>query len=179
MEGASASVGVLEWRVYAVPVAEIRPVHVPTLAGRVPTLPATATKIYADGARVDAPVVWEPIAPGTVQQPATSFTRVGVVEGTPLTAEATVYVRQTEAVSITNLAEERIVTLAGRAPVLPPTVVATFNDGSRDSVSTAVTWQAIDPSRYAEPGQFTVSGQLAGTSLPATAIVTVLAAGGA
>ena len=96
------------------------------------------------------------------------------MEGTPLTAEATVYVRLTEAVSITSLAEERVVTPVDRAPVLPPTVVATYNDGSRDSVSTAVTWEEVDPSRYAQPGEFTVSGRVAGTSLPATAIVTVL-----
>jgi PKD repeat protein len=172
--GEIAAVGALEWKVYATPVASIRPVHVPTPAGTVPTLPATATKIYADGARVDAPVTWQPVSPADVQQPATSFGRVGVVEGTGLLAEATVYVRLTDAVSITSIAEEQIVTPVGRAPVLPPTVVATFNDGSRDSVSTTVTWEEIDPSSYAQPGQFTVTGTVAGTSLPATATVTVL-----
>jgi hypothetical protein len=172
--GEIAAVGALEWKVYATPVASIRPVHVPTPAGTVPTLPATATKIYADGARVDAPVTWQPVSPADVQQPATSFGRVGVVEGTGLVAEATAYVRLTDAVSITSIAEEQIVTPVGRAPVLPPTVVATFNDGSRDSVSTTVTWEEIDPSSYAQPGQFTVTGTVAGTSLPATATVTVL-----
>ena len=68
--GETASVGVLEWRLYAEPVTDVRPVHVPTLAGRVPTLPATATKLYADGARVEAPVTWQPVEPSAVQQPA-------------------------------------------------------------------------------------------------------------
>ena len=108
--GETASVGVLEWKVYATPVAALRPVHVPTLAGTVPPCRPTATKIYADGARVDAPVTWQPISPADVQQPATSFGRVGVVEGTALVAEATVYVRLTDAVSVTSIAEEQVVT---------------------------------------------------------------------
>jgi hypothetical protein len=166
-------VGVLEWKLYAEQVSAIRPVHVPTLTGAVPTLPATVTKIYSDGTRLDSPVVWEPVTPDQVRTPATSFTRVGIVEGTPLAAEATVYVRLTGAVSITSIADENIDTPAGRAPMLPATVIATYNDGSRDSVSTAVTWAPIDPDQYARPGQFTVSGQVAGTSLRATATVTV------
>jgi hypothetical protein len=173
LQSGAASVGVLEWKLYAEQVSAIRPVHVPTLTGAVPTLPATVTKIYSDGTRLDSPVVWEPVTPDQVRTPATSFTRVGIVEGTPLAAEATVYVRLTGAVSITSIADENIDTPAGRAPMLPATVIATYNDGSRDSVSTAVTWAPIDPDQYARPGQFTVSGQVAGTSLRATATVTV------
>jgi hypothetical protein len=178
LQSGAGSLGVLEWKLYAEPVAALREVHVPTLAGEVPTLPAAVTKIYADGTRVDSPVIWEPISPDQVREPGTSFTRVGVVEGTPLAAQATVYVRLTSAVSITAIAEEHVVTLAGRAPMLPPTVVATYNDGSRDSVSPTVTWAPIDPAQYAQPGQFTVLGRVTGTSLPATATVTVLAGPG-
>jgi hypothetical protein len=50
--------------------------------------------------------------------------------------------------------------------------VATYNDGSKDS-SAEVTWEAISPDKYAQPGTFTVNGQVAGTTVAAKATVTV------
>jgi len=44
-----------------------------------------------DGSRLDAPVVWEPITPAQVATAGT-FTRIGIVDGTPLRATATVTV---------------------------------------------------------------------------------------
>lgn len=173
LQSGAASVGVLEWKVYAEPVTDVRAVHVPTLAGNVPVLPPTATKRYADGGALDSAVTWQPITPDQVREPATSFTAVGVVDGTGVLVEATVYVRLTEAVSITAIAPEHVVTRVGRPPALPPTVVATYNDGSRDSIAPTVAWDPVDPARYAQPGQFTVTGRVAGTSLPAIATVSV------
>jgi hypothetical protein len=92
LQSGAASVGALEWKLYAEPVASIQPVRVDTPAGVIPTLPATVTKIYADGTGVDGAVVWEPITADQVAVPGTSFTRIGVVDGTPLRATATVTV---------------------------------------------------------------------------------------
>jgi hypothetical protein len=69
--------------------------------------------------------------------------------------------------------EEQIVTTAGVPPALPATVKATFNDGSADNVNTRVSWREVDPSEYAQPGTFVVTGTVEGTSLQARATVTV------
>jgi hypothetical protein len=61
--------------------------------------------------------------------------------------------------------EEQIVTTAGVPPALPATVKATFNDGSADNVNTRVSWREVDPSEYAQPGTFVVTGTVEGTSL--------------
>ncbi|WP_216853349.1 Ig-like domain-containing protein [Phytoactinopolyspora halotolerans] len=170
----AGGVGVLEWKVYAEAPESIRELHVPTLEGHVPDFPETVTAVHRDGSRAELPVVWPPIEPEQVATGGTSFEVTGVVQGAALPATATVYVRFTDAVEITSLAEEEVMTLAGVAPQLPPTVTATFNDGSRDNVSTTVNWEDVDPGQYAEPGTFTVTGQVAGTSIQATATVVVL-----
>jgi hypothetical protein len=92
LESGVASVGVLEWKLYAEPPVSIEPVSVSTPVGQVPTLPGTATKVYADATTVPAPVVWEPVTPEQVAAPAT-FTRIGIVDGTAVRATATVTVR--------------------------------------------------------------------------------------
>jgi hypothetical protein len=176
LQSGLASVGLLEWKAYAVPPAELRPVHVRTLVGEQPELPSTVTQRYDDGSRLDAAVSWQSVDPEQLRTPGTQFELAGVVEGTARVAQATVYVRDPGAVSITFVQPEQIRTLVGVAPALPDTVVATFNDGSVDSENVGVTWEAVDPSRYAQPGEFTVSGSVEGTSLPARADVTVLAA---
>jgi hypothetical protein len=173
LESGQASVGLLEWKAYAVPPERIRPVHVPTLAGELPDLPETVRQVYADGSALQAPVTWEAVTEEQVANGGTRFTILGLVEGTSLTAEATVYVRATDAVSITFIEEEDVVTRVGVPPALPDTVQATFNDGSVDNVNTRVTWAEVDPSQYAQPGTFTVTGTVEGTSLTATATVTV------
>jgi hypothetical protein len=45
--------------------------------------------------------------------------------------------------------------------------------GSADNVNTRVSWREIDPSQYAEPRTFVVTGTVEGTSLEARATVTV------
>jgi hypothetical protein len=59
-------------------------------------------------------------------------------------------------------------TVAG-PPDLPETVRASFTDGYDRAVP--VVWDEIDPAQYAQPGEFTVAGDAAGT--PVTATVTV------
>ncbi|HEU5471602.1 MAG TPA: discoidin domain-containing protein [Actinophytocola sp.] len=91
LQSGLASVGVLEWKLLAEPAVRVEPVTVATTVGRVPELPGTATKVYADGTTSAAPVVWQPITSDLVARPGT-FTRIGIVDGTALRATATVTV---------------------------------------------------------------------------------------
>ncbi|MFF0081983.1 LamG-like jellyroll fold domain-containing protein [Streptomyces canus] len=60
-------------------------------------------------------------------------------------------------------------TTDGTAPTLPSAVRATFSDGyDRD---TPVTWDAVPPEKYAEPGTFTVAGTAAGRAVRANVTV--------
>jgi hypothetical protein len=172
LESGGASVGLLEVKVYEVPPDGVRPVHVPTLVDTLPELPATVETLYADGSRGRTAVTWQQVTPEQVRTGGTSFTVTGLAEGVRRPAQATVYVRATAAVTITSIAEESVTTRAGVAPSLPETVVATYNDGSKDS-SVAVTWESVDPERYARPGTFTVTGQVTGTTVTAKTTVTV------
>ncbi|AEG42898.1 LamG-like jellyroll fold domain-containing protein [Isoptericola variabilis] len=60
-------------------------------------------------------------------------------------------------------------TLVGAAPNLPAAVRASFTDGYDRDVP--VTWDAVDPAQYAQPGTYTVQGRAAGVTV--TANVTV------
>ncbi len=71
-------------------------------------------------------------------------------------------------VELTNDTFEVRTTVAA-APDLPAAVRASFSDGYDRDVP--VTWDEIDPARYAQPGEFTVAGVAAGA--PVTATVTV------
>ncbi|WP_030665322.1 family 43 glycosylhydrolase [Streptomyces cellulosae] len=63
-------------------------------------------------------------------------------------------------------------TRTGDAPVLPATVIAEYADGAKRP--TAVTWEDVPASAYAQPGTFTVDGSLPdGAALPVRAEVTV------
>ncbi len=92
LAGAAASVGVLEWQVHAEP-STVAPVRVTTWAGTVPTLPATVTRTYADGTRLESPVTWAPVTRTQVARPGT-FTVPGVTTDIPVIVEATVRVRR-------------------------------------------------------------------------------------
>lgn len=168
-----ASVGIDEWKVNAVAAQSVREVEQPTLFGTVPKLPGMVQQTYDDGAVGNLPVSWQTIQPSQVANGGTSFPVEGIISGSNLTAHATVYVRTTDAVDIVSLTPEPVNTKVGVPPQLPPTVVATYNDGSRDNVSTSVTWDPVDPSSFAIPGTFQVSGTVNGTGLKGTANVTV------
>lgn len=60
-------------------------------------------------------------------------------------------------------------TMVQAAPDLPDAVRASYSDGYDRDVP--IVWEDVDPARYAEPGEFTVTGDAAGTAV--TAQVTV------
>ena len=167
------AVGIQEWKVYAQAPEEVRPVHVPTTVGVVPDLPDAVTLVSPEGVPTEAAVDWQPITEEQVARGGTSVRVTGLTRSPPLAVPATVWVRVTDAVEITSVAEERLRTRAGVPPAMPGTVTATYNDGSRDS-AVAVDWAAVPPDAYARPGTFQVTGTVAGTGVRATATVTVL-----
>ncbi|MFD0619082.1 endo-alpha-N-acetylgalactosaminidase family protein [Paenibacillus sp. GCM10027629] len=62
-------------------------------------------------------------------------------------------------------------TTVGIAPQLPANVTVVYEDNTTGEA--AVTWDAIDESKYAQPGTFTVNGTVAGSDEKAVANVTV------
>ncbi|GGK61464.1 carbohydrate-binding protein [Streptomyces flaveus] len=168
------SVGVQEWKVYAETPESVREVHVPTPRGTIPDLPDEVTMVYADGSTARSPVAWPALTEDQVAEGGTSVRITGLADRSARPVTATVWVRLTDAVEITSIAGERVVTRPGVAPRLPGTVVATYNDGSKDS-RVPVTWDPVEPGQYAEPGTFEVGGTVAGTDRRATATVTVTA----
>ncbi|MBR8639727.1 Ig-like domain-containing protein [Streptomyces tuirus] len=131
------------------------------------------TLVYADGSTARSPVAWPALTEDQVAEGGTRVTITGLADRAAQPVTATVWVRHTDAVEITNIAEERLTTRPGRPPTLPATVVATYNDGSKDS-RTEVTWDPVDPDQYAGPGSFEVEGTVPGTSHRATATITVM-----
>ena len=168
------ALGVQEWKVYAETPDSVREVHVPTPRGRIPELPREVTLVYSDGSTARSPVAWPALTEEQVAEGGTSVRITGLADRTAQPVTATVWVRQTDAVEITSIAEERVTTRAGTAPRLPAAVVATYNDGSKDS-RIAVTWDPVDADQYARPGTFEVKGTVAGTTYRATATITVTA----
>ncbi|MGW1885076.1 Ig-like domain-containing protein [Streptomyces sp. NPDC001970] len=60
-------------------------------------------------------------------------------------------------------------TTSGTAPPLPAAVRSSFSDGyDRD---TPITWDAVPPEKYAQPGTFAVAGTAAGRTVQATVTV--------
>jgi hypothetical protein len=88
---APEGIGVRRWRVYAEQPTAVAPVTVSTPVGELPDLPATVALVYADGARLDVAVVWEPVTPDQVAAPGTVEVR-GLADTTSLLARATVTV---------------------------------------------------------------------------------------
>ena len=168
---AYSAVGVSEWRVFAAAASAIQGVDARTPVGVLPTLPSTVDVTYADGTRLPVAVTWGQIDAAKVAAVG-DFTVAGFVAGTTLTAAAHVWVRGGDPVQITTIDPVAVATKVGVAPVLPAGVTVGYNDGSRQS-GTAVTWDAIAPSRYAADGTFDVGGRVAGTDKTATATVVV------
>ncbi|MFI5894090.1 OmpL47-type beta-barrel domain-containing protein [Actinoplanes sp. NPDC051513] len=168
---AYSAVGVSEWRVFAAAASSIQGVDARTQVGVVPALPSTVDVTYADGAKLPVAVAWGQIDPAKVAAVG-DFTVTGFVAGTTLTATAHVWVRGSDPVQINTVDPVTVTTKVGVAPALPAGVTVGYNDGSRQS-GIAVTWDAIDPAKYATAGTFVVSGQVAGTDKTATATVSV------
>ena len=147
-----SAVGVSEWRVFAAAASSIQVVDVRTPVGVMPTLPPTVEVHYADGARLPVAATWTSIDPARLSAVG-DFTVAGFVAGTTLTAPAHVWVRGGDPVQINTVDPVSVSTVVGVEPVLPTGVTVGYNDGSRQS-GIAVTWDPIDPARYAAPGTF-------------------------
>lgn len=74
--------------------------------------------------------------------------------------------------AITQVQTVSMTTPVGTAPVLPQQVLARYN--TCETEPRAVTWEDIDPEKYAATGTFTVTGAVAGLDIPARAVVTVI-----
>jgi hypothetical protein len=181
-----SAVGVTEWELWGTggveepdPVdpngpIDLEPVHVPTDVGVLPELPDDIDAIFTDGRVETVEVEWEEVTAQDVAEPG-AFDVEGVSDDLVEPVTGTVHVRAGDPGEITEIDYVSVVTLAGTAPVLPPTVVATYEDASKDS-RIAVTWDDVDPADYAEPdGLFFVTGDVEGTDLDAEATVFVLA----
>ena len=87
------------------------------------------------------------------------------------------FTEDTTANSIVSVAPCAVETVAGVCPTLPETVEAAMEDETTRDV--AVTWEAMDPTSYENPGSFTVKGQIYGYAGDVICTVTVNAALGA
>jgi hypothetical protein len=83
---------VLEWQVHNEP-STVEPLRIETRQGVPPALPATVTRVYADGTRADSPVTWQSVGIAQVSRPGT-ITVFGVTTDIPLIVRATVTVRR-------------------------------------------------------------------------------------
>ncbi|WP_194842050.1 Ig-like domain-containing protein [Gracilibacillus salitolerans] len=166
--------GILEWKVFEPPVLGLYPedVKVRVQTGEQPNLPETVQKVF-DGLRQDTKVTWNDINDGQLEQSDTQFTIWGSLVSSSQMISATIYVRDESSVTINTITDQHVITKAGQEPFLPSTVEVQYNDGSMDNVNVEVTWEEIDPSQYAEEGEFTVSGEVEGTDKEALLHVTV------
>lgn len=170
-EGRYAAVAVSEWQIFADAPEAIEEVHVRTLIGEQPTMPDTVEAVYSDNSRAAIPVSWETISSDQLASEG-SFTVVGLVDGSPLQAKATVWVRPNDAVTLNVIDPVEIETTVGVPPALPRAVGVLYNDGSRESL--AVEWDDVDAEAYGAEGTFSVEGTVDGFDSPrAVANVTV------
>ena len=141
----------------AVPtITKIAPVEVSTFIGSIPTLPEKVTVTYSDDTTKSVKVTW-----GSVS--ADNYTKAKCV--------VTVSEKQPAGKEIKSIADAKISTTVGTAPVLPTTVTATYDDKSTGEVK--VTWEKIKAEKYAKTGTFEVSGTVEGTDIKAKCVVTV------
>lgn len=149
-------------------VSGLVPVSVTTTVGTAPVLPGYVYERNSDGTVMPVAVSW-----GSVKQ--SDYAKVGqfTVKGTVKdvgSVDATVTVTE---VGVKSLDTAIVKTTPGKLK-MPLSVVAEFNDGSRQRVS--VKWDKVDASRYAKKNLngFTVSGTVDGLSQKAKAVVMVI-----
>ncbi len=139
-------------------VQAIRPVSVVTGLNQEPSLPATVTVEYDKGFPKVHKVTWQEVAKEDLAK-YHSFDVLGKVEGLEKEAHAKVSVE-----GIIAVEEVSTTTPVAEAPHLPESVRTYHSNGQVSSAK--VTWDAIDPSQYANEGSFTVTGHVEGTQLP-------------
>ncbi|OFN98809.1 beta-galactosidase, partial [Streptococcus sp. HMSC074B11] len=139
-------------------VQAIRPVSVVTGLNQEPSLPATVTVEYDKGFPKVHKVTWQAVAKEDLAK-YHSFDVLGKVEGLEKEAHAKVSVE-----GIIAVEEVSVTTPVAEAPQLPESVRTYHSNGQVSSAK--VTWDAIEPSQYAQEGKFTVTGHVEGTQLP-------------
>ena len=139
-------------------VQAIRPVSVVTGLNQEPSLPATVTVEYDKGFPKVHKVTWQAVPKEDLAK-YHSFDVLGKVEGIEKEAHAKVSVE-----GIIAVEEVSVTTPVSEAPQLPESVRTYHSNGQVSSAK--VTWDAIDPSQYANEGSFTVTGRVEGTQLP-------------
>ena len=139
-------------------VQAIRPVSVVTGLNQEPSLPETVTVEYDKGFPKVHKVTWQAVAKEDLAK-YHSFDVIGKVEGIENEAHAKVSVE-----GIIAVEEVTTTTPVSEAPQLPESVRTYHSNGQVSSAK--VTWDAIDPSQYAQEGSFTVTGHVEGTQLP-------------
>ena len=138
-------------------VQAIRPVSVVTGLNQEPSLPDTVTVEYDKGFPKVHKVTWQAVAKEDLAK-YHSFDVLGKVEGIENEAHAKVSVE-----GIIAVEEVTTTTPVSEAPQLPESVRTYHSNGQVSSAK--VTWDAIDPSQYAQEGSFTVTGHVEGTQL--------------
>jgi beta-galactosidase len=146
-------------------VVGIDPVYLRAPLGSAPSLPATVDAVRGDGSTEASKVTWLG-APDDLGQRTGVFTIEGTVAGIGAEARAVVTVYD-----VADVEGFSTVVPVGTPPDLPDTVRLTYTDGVDRLVP--VTWDAVDESTYAAPGEFTVEGAVAETERPAVATVRV------
>ncbi|MEK0314889.1 family 10 glycosylhydrolase [Cohnella sp. 56] len=153
----------------------INPVIVRTEQHTAPVFPATVDVIYTDHTVSSLPVVWETPDPEDYKN-AAPFNEYknpsvrgiqGTVDGTNLRAEGNYIVYP----AVNAYAPIAVKTRVGIPPILPPSVNATYADGT--SATVAVVWDDIPAADYASMNTFTVKGTVEGAAMKAEAAVTV------
>ncbi|WP_311215132.1 MULTISPECIES: Ig-like domain-containing protein [unclassified Arthrobacter] len=142
-----------------------------TSVGTPVSLPGTATVVYSNGKRGELRVNWDAIELSRYNTPGI-LTATGTFAGSSLPLTATVSVGES-GTDITSIDPQTALTYVGQAPDLPKTAVAIFSGGSGAKETRAVTWDPVDPAKYAQAGQFTVQGTITGSSARASVIVSV------
>ncbi|WP_108991042.1 family 10 glycosylhydrolase [Paenibacillus agaridevorans] len=153
----------------------INPVIVRTEQNTAPVFPATVDVIYTDHTVSSLPVIWETPDPEDYKN-AAPFDEYrnpsvkgiqGIVDGTNLKAEGNYIVYP----AVNLYAPIAVTTRVGIPPILPPSVNATYSDGTSSSV--AVVWDDIPAENYARINDFTVKGTVEGAAMKVEAAVTV------
>ncbi|MBW6440124.1 RICIN domain-containing protein [Actinoplanes hulinensis] len=157
------------WAIVDETVLRTRTVAAHTVPRLVPTLPERVTPVYRDGARGSLPVVWNMPderrwrRPGKVTVTGTATDPLGGTHRATAVVTVDTFVRTLPA---------KATTYPGGRPALPATVTGAGRHGGRAELP--VTWEVPVLDRL---GEFPVTGTATvadGTTLPATATVTVV-----
>lgn len=139
------------------------PVSAVTTVGAAPSFPDEVTADLDNGDWEGVDVKWDSVDPSEYAAPGT-FTVFGTAQNTDVKAVAEVTVASDLDSIVNNIISVdpvSVSTKVGTAPKLPGKVTAEMTNGTAKEY--AVSWSGVDPSEYADAGEFTVSGNLSGT----------------